>query len=159
MKLNSATEMLPSSLPEFANIHPFVPVNQAAGYHQMFQELEADLCDITGYDRISFQSNRQVGWGLCYFGEAYYLLSVQLTCSGAQGEYSGLRTIKAYLESIDQGQRNVCLIPVSAHGTNPASAQMAGFVVEPINTDKAGSIDLAQLKAKVFSTENYYSIN
>lgn len=125
MKLNSATEMLPSSLPEFANIHPFVPVNQAAGYHQMFQELEADLCDITGYDRISFQSN-----------------------SGAQGEYSGLRTIKAYLDSIDQGQRNVCLIPVSAHGTNPASAQMAGFIVETINTDKAGSIDLAQLKAK-----------
>ncbi len=70
--------------------------------------------------------------------------------SGAQGEYSGLRAIKAYLDSIDQKQRNVCLIPVSAHGTNPASAQMAGFMVEPLNTDKAGSIDLAQLKAKVF---------
>jgi glycine dehydrogenase len=69
--------------------------------------------------------------------------------SGAQGEYSGLRAIKAYLNSIDQQQRNVCLIPVSAHGTNPASAQMAGMIVETINTDKTGSIDLAQLKAKV----------
>ncbi|XP_057374547.1 glycine dehydrogenase (decarboxylating), mitochondrial-like [Daphnia carinata] len=125
MKLNSATEMLPSSMPEFGNIHPFAPVNQVGGYHQMFKELEADLCDITGYDNISFQSN-----------------------SGAQGEYSGLRAIKAYLNSIGETQRNVCLIPISAHGTNPASAQMAGMIVEPINTDKAGSIDLAQLKAK-----------
>jgi len=126
MKLNSVTEMLPSSMPEFTDIHPFAPVSQVGGYHEMFKELEADLCDITGYDKISFQPN-----------------------SGAQGEYTGLRTIKAYLESIGETQRDVCLIPISAHGTNPASAQMAGMRVEIINTDKAGSIDLAQLKAKV----------
>jgi len=125
MKLNSVTEMLPSSMPEFTDIHPFAPVSQVGGYHEMFKELEADLCDITGYDKISFQPN-----------------------SGAQGEYTGLRTIKAYLESIGETQRDVCLIPISAHGTNPASAQMAGMRVEIINTDKAGSIDLAQLKAK-----------
>lgn len=77
-------------------------------------------------------------------------------CSGAQGEYAGLRAIKAYLNSIGQQQRNVCLIPVSAHGTNPASAQMAGMVVEPINTDKAGSIDMVQLKAKVKQSVMFY---
>lgn len=92
----------------------------------MMSELEYDLCEITGYDHISFQPN-----------------------SGAQGEYAGLRVIMAYLAAKGEPQRNVCLIPVSAHGTNPASAQMAGMQVEPINVTKEGRIDMAHLKAKV----------
>ncbi|ELU04682.1 hypothetical protein CAPTEDRAFT_173618 [Capitella teleta] len=126
MKLNSTTEMMPISLPEFSQIHPFAPTDQAEGYLKLFKELEADLCEITGYDRISFQPN-----------------------SGAQGEYTGLRAIKAYLESIDQYHRKVCLIPESAHGTNPASAQMAGMKIQAIKVNKHGSVDLADLEAKV----------
>jgi len=114
----------------------------------MFRDLEADLCDITGYDRISFQPNR-CDKALDLPVDKRGVFQPIYLNSGAQGEYAGLRAIKAYLESIGQSQRNVCLIPVSAHGTNPASAQMAGMVVEPISTDKAGSIDMAQLKAKV----------
>ena len=123
MKLNATTEMLPASWPSITNVHPFVPISQAQGYMQLINELEYDLCQITGYDAISFQPN-----------------------SGAQGEYAGLRTIKAYLDSKGEHKRNVCLIPVSAHGTNPASAQMAGMTVKPINVNKDGTIDMDHLK-------------
>lgn len=126
MKLNGTTEMMPCSFKHFTDIHPFVPLDQAMGYHQMFQELERDLCEITGYDKISFQPN-----------------------SGAQGEYAGLRAIRSYLEATEHGHRDVCLIPVSAHGTNPASAQMAGMKVEPVNIARDGSIDMKHLKAKM----------
>ncbi|KAK3756127.1 hypothetical protein RRG08_033011 [Elysia crispata] len=123
MKLNSTTEMMPCSWPEFANLHPFVPEEQSVGYQVMLNELEKDLCEITGYDRISFQPN-----------------------SGAQGEYAGLRAIMSYLQSIGQEQRKVCLIPVSAHGTNPASAQMAGMKIQIIRVDKNGAVDMAHMK-------------
>jgi len=126
MKLNATSEMVPCSYPEFANIHPFVPRDQAAGYETLFKELEKDLCEITGYDHISFQPN-----------------------SGAQGEYTGLRVIMSYLESIGETERRVCLIPESAHGTNPASAQMAGMKVTPVKIDKKGAIDMKDLTAKV----------
>lgn len=125
MKLNSTTEMMPCSFHHFTDIHPFAPVSQAKGYHQMFQELEKDLCEITGYDKISFQPN-----------------------SGAQGEYAGLRAIRSYHEHRNESHRNICLIPISAHGTNPASAQMAGMKVEPIRLKSDGSIDMSHLKDK-----------
>uniref|UniRef100_A0A8C8SVZ8 Glycine decarboxylase n=1 Tax=Pelusios castaneus TaxID=367368 RepID=A0A8C8SVZ8_9SAUR len=117
---------LPITWKEFANIHPFVPLDQAQGYQQLFKELERDLCEITGYDKISFQPN-----------------------SGAQGEYAGLAAIKAYLNAKGEHHRSVCLIPKSAHGTNPASAQMAGMKIQPVEVDKNGSIDIAHLKAMV----------
>ncbi|XP_045159885.1 glycine dehydrogenase (decarboxylating), mitochondrial-like [Mercenaria mercenaria] len=126
MKLNSTTEMMPVSWKEFSSLHPFIPVNQAQGYQEMFHELESDLCEITGYDKISFQPN-----------------------SGAQGEYAGLRAIMAYLHAIEETQRKVCLIPTSAHGTNPASAQMAGMKIQPINVDKNGAIDMKHLAKNV----------
>ncbi|XP_041356994.1 glycine dehydrogenase (decarboxylating), mitochondrial-like isoform X2 [Gigantopelta aegis] len=126
MKLNSTTELMPCSWSEFTNIHPFVPLSQATGYHEMFQEMENDLCEITGYDKISLQPN-----------------------SGAQGEYTGLRSIMAYLQDKGEGQRNVCLIPVSAHGTNPASAQMAGMKIQPVNVNKDGQLDMKHLEAMV----------
>ncbi|KAK2169698.1 hypothetical protein NP493_1179g00017 [Ridgeia piscesae] len=125
MKLNSTTEMMPCSWGPFAKLHPFVPEDQALGYKQLLQELEADLCAISGYDKISFQPN-----------------------SGAQGEYAGLRTIMAYLESIGESQRTMCLIPASAHGTNPASASMAGMQIQVIKVDKNGAVDFSDLKAK-----------
>lgn len=126
MKLNSTTEMIPCSFRHFTEIHPFAPLDQAKGYHQMFDELEKDLCEITGYDKISFQPN-----------------------SGAQGEYAGLRAIRGYHEASGNHHRTVCLIPVSAHGTNPASAQMAGMRVEPIRVRASdGTIDFAHLKEK-----------
>ncbi|OQR78771.1 glycine dehydrogenase-like [Tropilaelaps mercedesae] len=126
MKLNSTTEMMPCSMPEIAHMHPFVPLDQAAGYLEMFEQLEKDLCEITGYDKISFQPN-----------------------SGAQGEYAGLMTIAEYFKSKGELHRNVCLIPVSAHGTNPASAQMAGLVVDPIKVTLQGNIDVDHLRQKV----------
>uniref|UniRef100_A0A803SX66 Glycine cleavage system P protein n=1 Tax=Anolis carolinensis TaxID=28377 RepID=A0A803SX66_ANOCA len=126
MKLNSSSELMPITWKEFANIHPFVPLNQAQGYQQLFKELEKDLCEITGYDKISFQPN-----------------------SGAQGEYAGLAAIKAYLNAKGEWQRSVCLIPKSAHGTNPASAQMAGMKIQPVEVDKNGNIDAGHLKAMV----------
>ncbi|XP_032068855.1 glycine dehydrogenase (decarboxylating), mitochondrial [Thamnophis elegans] len=126
MKLNSSSELMPITWKEFANIHPFVPLDQSQGYQQLFKELEKDLCEITGYDKISFQPN-----------------------SGAQGEYAGLAAIKAYLNAKGEWQRSVCLIPKSAHGTNPASAQMAGMKIQPIEVDKNGSIDVSHLKAMV----------
>lgn len=125
MKLNATTEMVALSMPEFHSIHPFVPVEQARGYHAMFARLQQDLCAISGYDAVSLQPN-----------------------SGAQGEYTGLRTIAAYLKDIGQAHRNVCLIPQSAHGTNPASANMCGMDVVSIKTDVHGNIDMDDLRKK-----------
>ncbi|EDV23160.1 uncharacterized protein TRIADDRAFT_27926 [Trichoplax adhaerens] len=126
MKLNGSTELEPSSMPEFSELHPFIPSEQAQGYRTLFKELETDLCEITGFDNVCFQPN-----------------------SGAQGEYTGLRTIKQYYEYHGQGHRNVCLIPKSAHGTNPASATMAGLKVEEVAVDqKTGYIDMLDLKKK-----------
>jgi glycine dehydrogenase len=126
MKLNATTEMIPFTWPEFARIHPFAPADQAQGYRELVDELERDLCAITGYDAFSFQPN-----------------------SGAQGEYAGLLAIRGYHRAKGQAQRKVCLIPTSAHGTNPASAQMAGMTVVPVACDDNGNIDPADLKAKV----------
>lgn len=126
MKLNSTVEMMPCSMTGFAQLHPFVPLDQAKGYLQLFEELERDLCEITGYDKVSLQPN-----------------------SGAQGEYAGLRAISSYFHSKGEKQRKVCLIPMSAHGTNPASAHMAGMSVDPVHIKKDGSVDVAHLKAKL----------
>lgn len=125
MKLNATTEMLGVTIPQFSNIHPFAPLDQAAGYSEMFQKFEKDLAEITGFDSVSLQPN-----------------------SGAQGEYTGLSVIKAYLDDIGQTQRNIALIPSSAHGTNPASAVMAGMKVVVVNCDDKGNIDLTDLKNK-----------
>ncbi len=125
MKLNATSEMLPVTWPEFGNMHPFAPKEQAAGYHAMFQDLEQKLCQITGYDAILLQPN-----------------------SGAQGEYAGLLAIRAYHLSRNEGHRNICLIPSSAHGTNPASAHMVGMDVVVVACDAKGNVDLADLKAK-----------
>jgi glycine dehydrogenase len=125
MKLNATAEMIPITWPEFGSLHPFAPVEQARGYHQMFEELQAQLCAITGYDAVSLQPN-----------------------SGAQGEYAGLLAIRGYHQSRGQGGRNVCLIPSSAHGTNPASAQMVGMEVVVVKCDEQGNIDMADLRAR-----------
>jgi glycine dehydrogenase len=125
MKLNASSEMIPVTWPEFSKPHPFVPIEQAQGYQQMIGELEEMLAVITGYDAISMQPN-----------------------SGAQGEYAGLLAIRKYLDSKQQQQRNVCLIPQSAHGTNPASAQMIGMQVVVVACDENGNVDLEDLKAK-----------
>ncbi|QSX41515.1 aminomethyl-transferring glycine dehydrogenase [Shewanella cyperi] len=125
MKLNAAVEMIPVSWPEFANMHPFCPSEQAQGYAQLIKELSDWLVDITGYDAVCMQPN-----------------------SGAQGEYAGLLAIKKYHESRGEGHRNVCLIPQSAHGTNPASAQLAGMKVVVTACDKQGNVDLDDLRAK-----------
>lgn len=125
MKLNATSEMLPITWPGFANIHPFAPVNQTIGYQKMIDELEAWLAEITGYDAVTVQPN-----------------------SGAQGEYAGLLAIKKYHESRGEAHRNICLIPSSAHGTNPASAQMANMKVVIVNCDEQGNVDFDDLKAK-----------
>lgn len=125
MKLNAAAEMDPISWPEFTEIHPFVPADQAEGYREMIDDLSSKLCDITGYDAFSMQPN-----------------------SGAQGEYAGLLTIAAWHRANGQGHRNVCLIPMSAHGTNPASAQMVGWKVVPVKSMENGDIDLNDFLAK-----------
>ncbi len=125
MKLNAATELIPVSWPEFANLHPFVPTDQAKGYQKVFKELEAWLSEITGFAACSLQPN-----------------------SGAQGEYAGLLTIRAYHHAKGDTHRDVALIPDSAHGTNPASAVMAGMKVVVVKCDEQGNIDLADLKAK-----------
>lgn len=125
MKLNAATELIPLSWKEFGAIHPFVPAEQAAGYYELIANLEKQLCEITGFKAVSFQPN-----------------------SGAAGEYAGLLVIKAYHESRGQAQRNVCLIPASAHGTNPASAAMAGMEVVVVKTDEHGNISTADLREK-----------
>ena len=126
MKLNAASQMLPLSMPAWGNIHPFVPVEQAEGYQIVLRELERDLTEITGFAGTSLQPN-----------------------SGAQGEYSGLMTIRAYHESRGDLHRNICIIPASAHGTNPASAVMAGMKVVVTKTDDRGNIDMGDLKEKV----------
>jgi len=125
MKLNAASELYPITWPEFANIHPFVPSEQVQGYHQIIQQLEKDLCEITGFAAMSFQPN-----------------------SGAQGEYTGLMVIRAYHLSRGEAQRNVALIPSSAHGTNPASAAMAGMKIVVVNCDEKGNIDINDLREK-----------
>jgi len=125
MKLNATAEMIPITWPEFANIHPFAPKDQAAGYLEMIRDLEEKLVKITGYAAVSLQPN-----------------------AGSQGEYAGLLVIDAYHKARGEGHRNICLIPGSAHGTNPASAQMAGMQVVVVGCDEDGNIDMADLKAK-----------
>ncbi|MCV6620129.1 MAG: aminomethyl-transferring glycine dehydrogenase [Cellvibrionaceae bacterium] len=125
MKLNATVEMIPITWPEFAHLHPFCPAEQAQGYQELIQQLGDWLVTITGYDAVSFQPN-----------------------SGAQGEYAGLLAIRNYHHSRDDGHRNICLIPASAHGTNPASAQMAGMKVVVVACDKQGNIDLDDLQTK-----------
>ena len=125
MKLNAAAEMMPITWPEFAALHPFAPRDQAAGYAEAVTDLSAKLCEITGYDAFSMQPN-----------------------SGAQGEYAGLLTIQAYHRAMGQGHRRVCLIPVSAHGTNPASAVMAGMEVVVVKSRENGDIDLDDFRTK-----------
>ena len=125
MKLNATVEMLAISWPEFAEMHPFAPADQAEGYKAMIEDLSDKLCQVTGYDAMSMQPN-----------------------SGAQGEYAGLMTIRAWHESRGEPHRKICLIPTSAHGTNPASAQMAGMTVVPVGTRQNGDIDLDDFRAK-----------
>jgi glycine dehydrogenase len=125
MKLNSTAEMYPVSWPEFAHIHPFVPADQVRGYARMFSELEAWLCEITGFAAVSLQPN-----------------------AGSQGEYAGLLVIRAYHRARGEPERDVCLIPRSAHGTNPASAVVAGFRVVVVECDAEGNVDLTDLDAK-----------
>ena len=128
MKLNATTEMVPISWPEFSNIHPFAPRNQTKGYALMIEQLESMLCAATGYDSISLQPN-----------------------AGSQGEFAGLLAIRAYHDSRDDGHRQVCLIPSSAHGTNPASAQMCGMKVVVVNCDVEGNVDIDDLKMKAYT--------
>ena len=125
MKLNATSEMIPLTWPEFSNLHPFAPREQAAGYHALFKRLEQYLCDITGYDSISLQPN-----------------------SGAQGEYAGLLAIRGYHTARGEPHRKVCLIPSSAHGTNPASASMVGMEVVVVACDARGDVDVGDLGAK-----------
>ncbi|MFL6657491.1 MAG: aminomethyl-transferring glycine dehydrogenase [Massilia sp.] len=125
MKLNATSEMIPVTWPEFSNIHPFAPDNQTVGYREMIAQLEEMLCALTGYAAISLQPN-----------------------AGSQGEYAGLLVIQAYHQSRGEGHRNICLIPSSAHGTNPASANMVGMKVVVTACDENGNVDLADLKAK-----------
>ncbi len=125
MKLNATTEMVPVTWPEFGALHPFCPPEQAAGYHQLVRELERWLAEVTGFAAVSLQPN-----------------------AGSQGEYAGLLVIRAFHHSRGQGHRDVCLIPSSAHGTNPASAVMAGYQVVVVRTDASGNIDLVDLEAR-----------
>jgi glycine dehydrogenase len=125
MKLNATTEMMPVTWPEFGKIHPFAPIEQAKGYQILFQQLEKQLAEITGFAGMSLQPN-----------------------AGSQGEYTGLLVIRAYHQHRQESHRTICLIPTSAHGTNPASAVMAGFRVVPVACDAQGNIDVADLKAK-----------
>ncbi len=125
MKLNATSEMIPITWPEFADVHPYVPADQARGYHQLVDQLERMLVECTGYDAVSLQPN-----------------------SGAQGEYAGLLAIRAYHASRGEDHRRICLIPESAHGTNPASAHMAGMDVVVVKCDANGNVDVADLKAR-----------
>jgi glycine dehydrogenase len=125
MKLNAASELIPLTWPEFANIHPFVPTGQAAGYQEVIHGLDSALSEITGFAKMSFQPN-----------------------SGAQGEYAGLLVIQAYHQSRGDTHRNIALIPTSAHGTNPASAAMCGMKIVLVKCDKQGNIDVADLREK-----------
>ena len=134
MKLNAATELIPVSWPEFSQIHPFVPLNQAEGYLQITDELSQLLCEITGFTACSLQPN-----------------------SGAQGEYAGLLTIRAYHSDRGEAHRNVVLIPISAHGTNPASAVLAGMKVVVVKSDEEGHIDVTDLEAKALQYKDSLS--
>ena len=125
MKLNAASEMMALSWPEFSSIHPFAPADQKIGYKKMIDQLSEWLCEVTGYDSVSLQPN-----------------------SGAQGEYAGLVAINRYNDSIGQGQRNICLIPTSAHGTNPASAAMARMKIVLVDCDENGNVDVDDLRNK-----------
>ncbi len=131
MKLNAASEMFPLTWPEFSRMHPFAPLRQTRGYQIVFQQLEQWLAEITGFAAISLQPN-----------------------AGSQGEYAGLLVIRAYHASRGEAHRNVCLIPTSAHGTNPASAVMAGLKVASVACDKEGNIDVADLRAKAEAHRN-----
>ncbi|EMF81634.1 glycine dehydrogenase [Leptospira weilii serovar Topaz str. LT2116] len=131
MKLNATTEMYPVTWPEFGAIHPFAPSDQTKGYKIIFEQLEKWLCEITGFARVSLQPN-----------------------AGSQGEYAGLLAIRKYHESRKETHRNVCLIPISAHGTNPASAAMAGFKVVVVSCDQNGNVDLEDLKIKAEEHKN-----
>ena len=126
MKLNAAAEMIPVTWPEFGNLHPFAPVDQAKGYGELFRQLDSWLAEITGFAAVSLQPN-----------------------AGSQGEYTGLLVIRAYHLSRGDTGRNICLIPTSAHGTNPASAVMAGMTVVPVGCDADGNVDVADLRQKV----------
>ena len=126
MKLNATAEMIPITWPEFANIHPFAPDDQATGYEELFERFGEALCEISGYDAVSIQPN-----------------------SGAQGEYAGLLAIRAYHKANGEEQRNVCLIPASAHGTNPASAALAGMKVEIVASDENGNVDIVDLQRQL----------
>ncbi len=126
MKLNAAAEMIPVTWPEFGNLHPFAPVEKAAGYAELFRQLEQWLAEITGFHAISLQPN-----------------------AGSQGEYTGLLVIRAYHHSRGDTERDICLIPTSAHGTNPASAVMAGMNVVPVGCDLHGNVDVADLRKKI----------
>jgi glycine dehydrogenase len=125
MKLNATSEMIPVTWPQFADIHPYAPADQSVGYRELITQLEAMLAECTGYDAVSLQPN-----------------------SGAQGEYAGLLAIRAWHRSRGEGHRNICLIPESAHGTNPASAHLCGMEVVVVNCDASGNVDLADLKDK-----------
>ena len=125
MKLNATTEMLPVTWPEFSRLHPFAPFEQTKGYQQLFRQLETWLAEITGFSAVSLQPN-----------------------AGSQGEYAGLMVIRAYHRSQGEAHRDICLIPVSAHGTNPASAAMAGMTVVVVACDRQGNVDLTDLEAK-----------
>ncbi len=131
MKLNAATQMYPISLPGFSKLHPYAPEDQTLGYQQLFKDLEHALCEVTGYDAVSLQPN-----------------------AGSQGEFAGLLAIHSYHQSRGDHDRNICLIPSSAHGTNPASAVMAGMKVVIVKCDEAGNIDINDLKAKVEKHED-----
>jgi len=126
MKLNATSEMIPVTWPELCNIHPYAPVDQVQGYHELIEDLNKDLSVITGFAAVSAMPN-----------------------SGATGEYAGLLTIKKYHNSLGEGHRNICLIPKSAHGTNPASATMAGLKVVVVDNDDEGNIDIDDLQAKI----------
>lgn len=132
MKLNPASSMLPLSRPEFMNIHPYAPEEQAAGYHELIENLSQELCEITGFAGCTLQPN-----------------------SGAAGEYTGLRVIRAYLESIGQGHRDIVLLPASAHGTNPASAVQCGFKTVTVKCDERGNIDLADFREKAEANKDH----
>lgn len=132
MKLNPAASMLPLSLGQFQNIHPYAPENQVEGYKEMIENLSSYLCEITGFKGCTLQPN-----------------------SGAAGEYTGLRVIRAYLESIGQGERNIVLLPASAHGTNPASAIQCGFTTVTVKCDEHGNIDLEDFRAKAEANKNH----
>jgi glycine dehydrogenase len=131
MKLNATAEMIPITWPQFAHIHPHAPAEQTQGYRELAESLEKMLAECTGYDAVSLQPN-----------------------SGAQGEYAGLLAIRAYHRARGDMQRRICLIPASAHGTNPASAHLAGMDVVVVACDERGNVDVADLKAKAEAHKN-----